>query len=84
MLKSGVIKWYSPVKGYGFIVPLEGGEDVFFHYSGLEEGEHKPFHKGELIQFEIVSGEKGPKASIIKRITQQSEIMEINQCNTSR
>jgi CspA family cold shock protein len=61
-MPEGRIKWFSPVKGYGFIAPDEGGADVFVHYTALIDGESRPLSKGDRVSFEMADGEKGPKA----------------------
>ena len=60
---KGTVKWFNAAKGFGFI-STEDGEDVFVHYSALEEtGEFRTLDEGQAVEFEIVDGAKGPQAS---------------------
>ncbi len=66
MAVKGKVKWFSNVKGYGF-VEQEGGPDVFVHYSMIQGDGYKTLTEGDLVSFEIVQGEKGPQASNVIR-----------------
>ena len=67
MLK-GTVKWFNKDKGFGFI-STEDGEDVFVHYSALEEtGEFRTLDEGQAVEFEIVEGAKGPQASGVVKL----------------
>jgi CspA family cold shock protein len=57
---QGVVKWFNPEKGYGFIA-LEGGKEVFVHKTGLAEGVHK-LSDGQTVEFEVEETIKGPQA----------------------
>ena len=58
---KGVIKWFNPAKGYGF-VGRENGPDVFVHYSSIQADGYKSLKEGDQIEFDIIQGEKGPQA----------------------
>ena len=58
---SGKVKWFNNAKGYGFIEREEGG-DVFVHYTAIQGDGFKTLSEGQLVQFEITQGEKGPQA----------------------
>ena len=63
---TGKVKWFSNVKGYGFI-EQEGGQDVFVHYSSIQGSGYKTLEEGDTVTFEIIQGEKGPQASNVVR-----------------
>ncbi|WP_042683302.1 cold-shock protein [Anaerosalibacter massiliensis] len=64
---NGTVKWFNATKGYGFI-STEDGEDVFVHYSAIEEDGFKTLEEGQQVEFEIVEGEKGPQATNVKKL----------------
>jgi CspA family cold shock protein len=66
-MAKGTVKWFNESKGYGFITP-EDGPDVFAHYSAIEEQGFKTLAEGNSVSFDIVEGDKGPKASNIVRL----------------
>lgn len=66
MPEKGKVKWFSKMKGYGFI-EQEGGKDVFVHYAAIQGEGYKKLEEGEEITFEIVQGEKGPQAANVIR-----------------
>lgn len=65
---KGTVKWFNAAKGFGFI-STENGEDVFVHFSALEEtGEFRTLEEGQAVEFEIVEGTKGPQASGVVKL----------------
>lgn len=65
---KGTVKWFNATKGFGFI-STESGDDVFVHYSALEEtGEFRTLDEGQAVEFEIVDGAKGPQASNVVKL----------------
>ena len=66
MSSKGKVKWFSNVKGYGFI-EQEGGQDVFVHYSSIQGDGYKRLEEGEEVTFEVKDGEKGPQAADVVR-----------------
>ena len=65
---KGTVKWFNAAKGFGFI-STEDEEDVFVHYSALEEtGEFRTLDEGQAVEFEIVEGAKGPQASGVVKL----------------
>jgi len=61
-MATGTVKWFSAEKGYGFI-SVEGGKDVFVHYSAIQADGFRNLQEGQQVQFEIVEGRKGPQAA---------------------
>ncbi len=73
MAVQGKVKWFSNVKGFGFI-EQEGGQDVFVHYSSIQGEGYKTLEEGDVVSFEIIQGEKGPQASsVVKNKTEKAE-----------
>ena len=64
----GTVKWFNASKGYGFITPSDGGDDVFAHYSAIEMEGYKTLKEGQLVEFEVQEGPKGPQASHIRSL----------------
>lgn len=66
-MQNGVVKWFNAEKGYGFI-QVEGGDDVFVHYSAIQDEGFKTLEEGQEVSFEIVEGDRGPQASnVVKK-----------------
>lgn len=61
-MENGVVKWFNAEKGYGFI-QVEDGDDVFVHYSAIQEEGFKTLEEGQNVTFEIVQGDRGPQAA---------------------
>ena len=65
-MASGKVKWFDNKRGYGFIAQ-DKGQDVFVHHSSIEGNGYKTLVEGEVVQFDLVSGDKGPKAVNVQR-----------------
>ena len=63
----GKVKWFNNAKGYGFI-GREGGPDVFVHYSAIQADGYKTLKQGEMVEFTIIDGPKGPQAEAVRRL----------------
>lgn len=61
----GTVKWFSNAKGYGFIAPDEGGEDIFAHFSAIQMEGYKTLRQGQKVKFEVTDGPKGRLAAHI-------------------
>jgi CspA family cold shock protein len=63
---DGKVKWFNESKGFGFI-EREDGDDVFVHFSAIEEEGFKTLNEGQAVTFEIVDGQKGPAAANVRK-----------------
>jgi CspA family cold shock protein len=68
-MSIGVVKWYNPTKGFGFIQPEGGGKDLFANYSEIQNaGGFKSLSEGQRVEFEVKQGQKGPQAASIRPV----------------
>lgn len=67
-MASGTVKWFNNAKGFGFICPDQGGEDVFAHYSTIDMDGYRTLKAGQPVQFEVEQGPKGMHASSISPV----------------
>jgi cold shock protein len=65
-MASGTVKWFNESKGFGFISPDEGGEDLFAHFSAINMKGFKTLKEGQRVTFEVTTGPKGKQASNIQ------------------
>jgi cold shock protein len=65
-MQNGTVKWFNAEKGFGFI-EVEGGEDVFVHFSAIQGEGFKTLEEGQNVTFEIVEGNRGPQASNVEK-----------------
>ncbi|MGZ0049467.1 cold-shock protein [Brevibacillus gelatini] len=63
----GTVKWFNAEKGYGFI-QVEGGDDVFVHYSAIQGEGFKTLEEGQRVEFNIVTGNRGPQAENVVKL----------------
>jgi CspA family cold shock protein len=64
---QGRVKWFNAEKGYGFIETEEGG-DVFVHFSAIQMEGYKTLEEGQMVEFDIVQGARGPQAANVVRL----------------
>ncbi|PZP61220.1 MAG: cold-shock protein [Azospira oryzae] len=62
-MATGTVKWFNEAKGYGFITPDGGGEDLFVHFSAIQGKGFKTLKEGQKVSFDITQGPKGKQAS---------------------
>ena len=65
-MATGIVKWFNDSKGYGFITPDQGGEDLFAHFSEIAGSGFRTLKEGQKVEFEVKQGPKGRQASTIK------------------
>jgi cold shock protein len=67
-MPQGTVKWFNADKGYGFITPAEGGEDLFVHFSAIQTDGYKTLEDGQQVSFEVGQGQKGPQATDVRPV----------------
>ena len=65
-MATGIVKWFNDAKGFGFITPDGGGEDVFAHFSAINANGNKTLQENQRVTFDITAGPKGKQAANIQ------------------
>lgn len=64
--ETGIVKWFSRLKGYGFINPDQGGKEVFVHYSAIRGDGYRNLFEGDKVEYDMVDQGKGPQAQNVE------------------
>lgn len=67
-MATGVVKWFSDAKGYGFIAPDGGGKDLFVHYTSVSGSGFRTLQEGAKVSYEAREGQKGPEAIDVQQL----------------
>lgn len=67
--QKGSVKWFNESKGFGFITPVDGSKDVFVHFSAIDSSGFKTLGEGQMVEFSIENGAKGPSAANVSVIS---------------
>jgi cold shock protein len=65
-MATGTVKWFNDSKGFGFITPDDGGEDLFAHFSAIQSNGFRSLKEGQKVTFEVTTGPKGKQATNIQ------------------
>jgi len=65
-MATGTVKWFNDKKGYGFIIPDDGGEDIFVHHSSIQMDGFKTLKDGQKVEFGLQDGKKGKEAADVR------------------
>ena len=65
-MATGTVKWFDGKKGFGFIVPDDGGKELFVHHTDIQMDGFKDLHDGQAVEYEVGEGKKGPCAQNVK------------------
>jgi CspA family cold shock protein len=68
-MATGTVKWFNNAKGYGFVTPDQGEQDIFIHFSAISMDGYKTLKEGQKVQFELEEGPKGLHASNLQAVS---------------
>ncbi len=67
-MAQGTVKWFNAEKGFGFITPDEGGQDLFVHHTAIQDRGFRTLDEKQRVSFDVVQGPKGPQASNVVKM----------------
>ena len=67
-MSTGIVKWFNNAKGYGFVTPDDGEQDVFIHFSAIEMDGYKTIKEGQKVEFDVSEGPKGLHAAHVQMV----------------
>jgi CspA family cold shock protein len=67
VMAQGTVKWFNADKGYGFIA-VDGGRDVFVHFSAIQADGYRSLEEGQRVEFEITQSDRGPQAEAVRTV----------------
>lgn len=65
-MSTGTVKWFNEKKGFGFIQPDDGGDDLFVHHSSIDVDGYRTLQEGQKVEYEVGEGRKGPQATNVR------------------
>lgn len=65
-MATGTVKWFNDQKGFGFITPDDGGDDLFAHHSNIDSEGYRTLNEGQRVEYEPGQGRKGPEATKVR------------------
>ena len=73
-MATGVVKWFSDEKGFGFITPDDGGQDAFVHFSAIQGDGFRTLAEGAKVEYELGESPKGPQATSVRKLTTDAAV----------
>ena len=67
-MPQGTVKWFNAEKGFGFITPANGSQDLFVHYSAIQSDGYRSLDEGQQVEYEVGQGTKGPQAEQVRAL----------------
>lgn len=67
-MERGTVKWFNDQKGFGFIAPDNGGDDLFVHHTNIDSEGYRTLHEGQKVEYEPGMGQKGPQATKVRPV----------------
>ena len=81
LMATGIVKWFNNAKGYGFVLPDEGGEDLFAHFSAIQMNGYKTLRAGDTVEYKLAEGPKGLHADCIRPIIAGDQQIQTHHTN---